>query len=164
MKRYEGLYRDENEAQSKACVASCASNFNALCGYVDSVCSTGNTFIPITPTVNVPCGAARAAACQGNPNECIMECSVASLDASPAGQASGGRVSLPPPSMSRQSCKDICDYAKDMSCLAVGFTCTAGTVWTIGGVSVPCYYAVFAACSGAFVSAKACKEKWCDRR
>jgi hypothetical protein len=163
LKKYKDLYKDENEATGKACVSSCSSNFNALCGYVDSICSTGNTIIPMSPGVRIPCRAAKAATCEGDPNECIMDCSIASMNTSPSGHHSGDGGS-PSPRMSRQTCRDVCDYVKDMSCLTVGFTCSAGAVWTFGGVAVPCYYAVFAACSGAFVSAKACREKWCDRR
>lgn len=31
-------------------------------------------------------------------------------------------------------------------CAAVALTCSVGTVWTVGGVSIPCAYAVVAAC------------------
>jgi len=47
------------------------------------------------------------------------------------------------------ACTYGCAIAAGAGCAAVSGTCAAGTVWTIGGATSPCIYAVIAAC-GAY--------------
>lgn len=47
------------------------------------------------------------------------------------------------------ACTYGCAIAAGAGCAAVGGACTAGAIWTVGGVSFPCVYAVIAAC-GAY--------------
>lgn len=114
--------------------------------------------------MQIPCGTAKAASCEGNPNECIMGCYIASRDGSIAGHHSGDELGAPvrvSPGW-RQSCRYACKMAEGLSCVAVGGLCVSGATWTFGGVAIPCYYAVLAACAGALTAGTACTT-WCDR-
>lgn len=42
-----------------------------------------------------------------------------------------------------------CTTFAGAGCAAVGVSCTAGALWTFGGILIPCGYAVIAACAGA---------------
>jgi hypothetical protein len=42
-----------------------------------------------------------------------------------------------------------CTTFAGAGCAAVGVSCTAGTLWSFGGILIPCSYAVVAACAGA---------------
>lgn len=43
-------------------------------------------------------------------------------------------------------CEIGCQGAATASCAAVALACTSGTIWTYGSISIPCQYAVVAAC------------------
>jgi hypothetical protein len=57
-------------------------------------------------------------------------------------------------------CEISCGGAAAAGCAAVSLACAAGTVWTFGGISIPCQYAVVAACyaigGGGVACAKLC--------
>lgn len=162
--RYQDLYPDEEEANRKACVFSCSGNFNALCGYVDSVCSTGNSIVPLFPGMPVPCSVAKAASCEGHPDACILGCFGAGPGATAAARHPGDDLGRPVRVSPRwrASCHLACKAAEGLSCVAVAGTCAPGTVWTFGGAAVPCLYAVLAACAGSITAGAACST-WCDR-
>lgn len=44
-------------------------------------------------------------------------------------------------------------------CAAVGVSCTAGALWSFGGVLIPCGYAVVAACAAAGMAGTVCAIK-----
>jgi hypothetical protein len=44
-------------------------------------------------------------------------------------------------------------------CAAVGVSCTAGALWSFGGILIPCAYAVVAACAGAASLTTVCAIK-----
>jgi hypothetical protein len=44
-------------------------------------------------------------------------------------------------------------------CAAVGVSCTAGALWSFGGILIPCSYAVVAACVGAGMAGTVCAIK-----
>lgn len=44
-------------------------------------------------------------------------------------------------------------------CAAVGVSCTAGALWSFGGILIPCGYAVVAACAGAGMAGTVCAIK-----
>ena len=44
------------------------------------------------------------------------------------------------------ACEFACQGAAAAGCAAVALACGAGTIWTFGGVSIPCAYAAVAAC------------------
>lgn len=162
---YEEMYADEAEATTRACIASCTTSFSALCGYVDCVCSTGNSRVPFSPNVNTPCGAAKSASCEGDPNACIASCFGAGIPASamgsPAGDGPGSPIRVSP--AWRKSCHFACKVAEGSSCLAVSLSCAPGAVWTFGAAAIPCVYAVGAACLGSWTAGEACNQ-WCDQQ
>lgn len=51
--------------------------------------------------------------------------------------------------------------AEGLSCAAVARMCAPEAVWTFGGVAIPCFYAMLAACAGALTAGSACNA-WCD--
>jgi hypothetical protein len=55
-------------------------------------------------------------------------------------------------------CEYSCAGAATAGCAAVALACTAGTVWTFGGVSIPCGYAVVAACYAIGAGGLACTK------
>lgn len=58
-------------------------------------------------------------------------------------------------------CQYSCAGAVAAGCATVAAACTAGTVWTFGGVSIPCTYAMVAACYGIGAAGLAC-AKLCE--
>jgi len=44
-------------------------------------------------------------------------------------------------------------------CASVGASCTAGALWSFGGILIPCAYAVVAACTGAASVTTVCSIK-----
>jgi hypothetical protein len=42
-----------------------------------------------------------------------------------------------------------CSTLAGAGCASVSMSCTAGTLWSFGGILIPCVYAVVAACAGA---------------
>lgn len=55
-------------------------------------------------------------------------------------------------------CEYSCGGAVAAGCAAVTFACTAGTLWAFGGISIPCQYAVVAACYGMGAAGVACAK------
>lgn len=53
-------------------------------------------------------------------------------------------------------CEASCAGAGAAGCAVVALACTAGAVWTLGGVSIPCSYAVVAACYAIGAAGVAC--------
>jgi hypothetical protein len=58
--------------------------------------------------------------------------------------------------LAQSLCVVGCAAAAGAGCAAVGTACTAGTIWTFGGIGVPCAYVVIAACGAAEGVGAAC--------
>jgi hypothetical protein len=54
------------------------------------------------------------------------------------------------------ACVVGCAAAAGAGCAAVATACTAGAIWTFGGIGVPCSYVVIAACGAVEGAAAAC--------
>jgi hypothetical protein len=52
-----------------------------------------------------------------------------------------------------------CSTFAGAGCAAVGVSCTAGALWSFGGILIPCAYAVIAACAGAASVTTVCAIK-----
>jgi hypothetical protein len=59
----------------------------------------------------------------------------------------------------QQVCIVGCQTFATAGCTAVGLSCTAGTLWSFGGILIPCTYAVLAACTGATLAGSVCALK-----
>lgn len=59
------------------------------------------------------------------------------------------------------ACRIGCWTAAGMGCAAVGAACTGSTVITIGGTSMPCAWALIAACGVLSGGAQYCAERLC---
>jgi hypothetical protein len=54
------------------------------------------------------------------------------------------------------ACTIACATLAGAGCASVSVACVAGTVWTVGGVGVPCTYVVVAACGAVSGVGAAC--------
>jgi hypothetical protein len=61
------------------------------------------------------------------------------------------------------ACRAACWGAAAAGCAAVGATCAAGTVITIGGFALPCTVAIIAACGASGAGASVCSD-WCTKK
>jgi hypothetical protein len=59
----------------------------------------------------------------------------------------------------QQLCILGCAAFSNGGCAAVSTSCTAGALWSFGGILIPCSYAVVAACAGAGVAGTVCAIK-----
>lgn len=59
----------------------------------------------------------------------------------------------------QQVCIVGCQVFANAGCTSVSLSCTAGAVWSFGGVLIPCVYAVLAACAGATAAGTVCTFK-----
>lgn len=59
----------------------------------------------------------------------------------------------------QQVCIVGCQTFATAGCTAVGLSCTAGTLWSFGGILIPCTYAVLAACTGGTLAGSVCALK-----
>jgi hypothetical protein len=59
------------------------------------------------------------------------------------------------------ACRAACWSAAGAGCAAVSVVCTAGTVFTVGGTSIPCSWAIIAACTAGGGGASVCADKLC---
>jgi hypothetical protein len=59
----------------------------------------------------------------------------------------------------QQVCIVGCQVFATAGCTSVSLSCTAGAVWSFGGILIPCAYAVLAACTGATAAGTVCTFK-----
>lgn len=59
----------------------------------------------------------------------------------------------------RELCTLGCAVLAGAGCYSVTASCTAGAVWSFGGVLIPCAYAVAAACTGSISVTTVCSFK-----
>ena len=59
----------------------------------------------------------------------------------------------------QQVCIVGCLVFANAGCTSVSLSCTAGAVWSFGGILIPCAYAVLAACAGATAAGTVCTFK-----
>lgn len=59
------------------------------------------------------------------------------------------------------ACRIACWTAAGMGCAAVSTSCTGSTVITLGGTTIPCTWAVIAACGVVSGGAQYCAERLC---
>jgi hypothetical protein len=85
------------------------------------------------------------------------------LDLSPEDMISIEPAAMPayPASDWGTACRMACWAAAGMGCAAVGASCTGTTVFTIGGTTIPCTWAMIAACGSAGAGAQYCAERLC---
>lgn len=58
-------------------------------------------------------------------------------------------------------CQAACIAAAGLGCAGVTAICGAGSVFTMGGVTIPCIAAIAAACATATGGMFVCTDKWC---
>jgi len=58
-------------------------------------------------------------------------------------------------------CRCVCLSIGVTVCAAMSFACTAGTVFTIGGVTFPCLTAAVAACNAGAWGTQVCTDYLC---
>lgn len=59
----------------------------------------------------------------------------------------------------QQTCTLGCAILAAAGCASVSTSCTAGAIWSFGGVLIPCAYAVVAACTGSASITTVCAIK-----
>jgi hypothetical protein len=151
LNNFKEQYSNQEEATARACNASCTTSYNALCGDVKDACSTGETTVPLFPGRSFTCSAAKNAVCSNKPTECIVDCFRGDGSGNkfhgndPAYYASLGYSGTP---QSMASWKEICIVGCATLATAAAVTvtagCVAGTLWSFGGILIPCEYAVAA--------------------
>ena len=162
LKKYQDLGEIPGEALSRSCIDSCTVNYNALCGQIEHACITGGQELSMSPGVITPCTNAIDAVCKNKPNMCLAGCFNSATNPYFAKNHSEERPPIGVSPQWREACHLGCGAANIVGCGVVTYSCVAGSVWTYGGLAIPCKYAVIAACLGAYAADRAC-EKWCDK-
>jgi hypothetical protein len=162
LKKYQDLGEDPGEALSRSCIDSCTVNYSALCGQIEHACVTGEQDISLSPGVITPCTNAIDAVCENKPDRCLAGCFNSATNPYFAKNHSEEKPPIGVSPKWREACHLSCGAANIVGCGVVTYSCVAGTVWTYGGLAIPCKYAVIAACLGAYAADRAC-EKWCDK-
>ncbi len=90
-------------------------------------------------------------ACAARTHPQAMEAQAQSLE--PIGEATEDLTKW------QQMCTLGCATLAAAGCASVGASCTAGAVWSFGGILIPCAYAVVAACAGSASITTVCAIK-----